>query len=180
MVHRTQRALFMLLLRAAVMVVWLSASWRTAAQEPGESPPLGIAPAVELGDLVGKRILEVEVVQAGRWRSDGAVRSVRVGEPMTAAAARRAARELLSTGGFADVVAYAEPLRDGAKLRLEAVPRRLIASRRVVGSALEASEVWQAAGLTEHDELTEAGLVQLAERVGAVHREWWWSQVHRW
>ena len=170
MVHRTQRALFLLLLRAAVMVVWLSTSWRATGQESGEALPLGIAPAADLGDLVGKRILEVEVVQAGRWRSDGAIRSVRVGEPMTAAAARRAARELLATGGFADVAAYAEALGDGAKLRLEAVPRRLIASRRVVGSSLEEAEVWQAAGLTEHDELTEAGLVRLAERVGAVHR----------
>ena len=105
------------------------------AQESRISRGLQLAEPSDLRGLTGRPIRKIEIVQRGRWRSEAAIQSVRTGEPLTAAAGRRAARELLATGGFADVVILAEPFGDGVKLRLEAVPRRLIAVRRLIGRA---------------------------------------------
>lgn len=124
----------------------------------------------DLSSLVGRPIRAIEVVQQGQWRSDTSIRSVRVGEPFTSASGRRGAAELLATGGFADVVVGAMPFRDGVKIRFEAVPRKLIAARRLNGAAFDASEVWRAADLSERDELTEAHLAVIADRIREAHR----------
>jgi len=89
---------------------------------------------------------------------------------MSAAAARRAARELLSTGAFADVSVSARPRGGGVELRLDAVPRRLIATRRLLGAVFASSEVWRAAGLSDRQELTERGLDGLADEIRQAHR----------
>jgi outer membrane protein insertion porin family len=155
-------------------VAWLLITTVALGQEAAidtASRALQLDEPADLGALADRPIRGIEVVQRGRWRSNASIQSVRVGEPLTAAAARRAAAELLATGGFADVVVFAEPLADGAKLRFEAIPRRLIATRRLVGAAFEPAEVWRDADLSDEDELTEAGLEELADRVVQTHRD---------
>jgi outer membrane protein assembly factor BamA len=93
-----------------------------------------------------------------------------LGEPMTAAAARRVARELLTTGGFADVTVSVVDDADGVALRIHAVPRRLIASRRLAGSAFDEEEIWRAAGVAVGDEITEEGLRKLEHEITNYHR----------
>ncbi|MCL2825700.1 MAG: hypothetical protein FWD57_17040, partial [Polyangiaceae bacterium] len=140
------------------MVVGVLGSSPAAAEDDPSSPVHMVSSPEDLGDFIGGEIVEIEVVQTGRWRSDATIRSVRIGERMTPGVVRRAARELLSGGGFAGVSAFVESRGDGVKLRLEAVPRRLLASRRVTGSPLDSSEIWRVLGIDDSSELTEAVL----------------------
>lgn len=156
---------------AGIVLACLVCVGPARGQQPGAPGTLLLDAPPDLEDLTGRPIRAIEVVQSGRWRSEARIQSVRVGEPMTAAAARRAARELLATGGFADVTVFAERVGEGVKLRLEAVPRRLIATRRLVGAAFDPAEVWRAAGLSDASELTEQGLGGLADRIRDAHRD---------
>jgi len=169
MVYCTRDILFRICFRAAVLILCLLSAQPSEAQETEDSLT-PIHAASDLGDLIGKPIQQVQVVQTGRWRSEALVTSVKIGEPMTGAAARRAAQELLNTGGFSDVQVFVERSGQGVRLRLEAVPRRLIAARRLVGSTLDATELWQTMGLRDGDELTDEKLVQIQKQVQDIHR----------
>src|SRR5277367_174433 len=73
-----------------------------ALAPPPTSPTL--QPAPELGDLVGKPIARVAVVLEGNVWDDidvPAVKTVKAGDPLTPAVARRALAELLTSGSFA-------------------------------------------------------------------------------
>ncbi|PIE05446.1 MAG: hypothetical protein CSA75_04705, partial [Sorangium cellulosum] len=153
----------------AWMLVLVLFAYPAHGQTSASGASLHLSPPSELGGLLGRPIRAVQVVQRGQWRSKASVTSIQLGERLTATAARRAANELLSTGGFADVVATAEAMGEGVRLRLEAVPRRLIAMRRLSGSAFRADEIWREMGLWADDELTEERLAQLADRIRAFH-----------
>src|SRR5262249_25025021 len=129
-------------------------------------PPLGEGP--RFGAAEGKPVRRVETVtEGGRWASTPAVRSVRIGEPLTGEVARRAMRELLATGRFARANADAAVEADGAVLRLTLLPRRLIATIRISGAALETGPTLEAAQVSEGGEVTASLLPIFAERIKA-------------
>ena len=172
-------ASFRAALTALGLVAALLGSPRSARAEgtPGEraiaapeEPSLGGA-VPELTDppdraLMGKPIRRVDVVVAGgRWTSPPTIKAVRVGEPLSLDAARRAMREVLAGGRFAraDVEALAEG--DGAVLRLHVLPRRLIARVQLSGGALDTAATLDAAEVNEGGEITAPLLAQLGPRI---------------
>lgn len=136
-----------------------------AGEDPGlgtSVPDLGAVPS---RDLQGKPIRRIEVVPlGGRWTAAPALTSVKAGEPATSEAARRLLREALATGRFArgNVEAFAED--GGVVLRLNLLPRRLIASIKVNGGALDQGETLEAAGVAVGGELTAPQLDDVAAR----------------
>lgn len=129
-----------------------------------EAPELEAAPP--LGDLAGKPIRRIEVrTLGGRWPSSPRVTRVRVGEALTAETARRAVRELLETGGFARAWVEAVADGDGAALIVRALPRRLIATIRVSGAAIDVADTLEAVDLEEGGEITPETLEQLPTRI---------------
>jgi outer membrane protein assembly factor BamA len=161
-------ALRALRLLCAVAVVVLAPA--SAAARPGgvpeadETTALGAAspelgPGVDLGALAGKPITRIEVTtEDDRWPASPRIASVRVGEAVSAEAARRAMRELLETGAFARARAEAIPEGDGALLRIRALPRRVAVAVRVSGAVLDLADTLDAAGLGEGAEVTAPSL----------------------
>ena len=120
----------------------------------------------DLGDLAGKPIRRIEVVSVGgRWASSPTLTSVRLGEPLSLEAARRAMRELLATGGFARATVDARPEGDGAALLVRALPRRTIATIQMSGGALDRADTLQAADVAEGGEITAPRLETIAARI---------------
>lgn len=116
--------------------------------------------------LIGKPVRRVEVVvTGGRWESRPAVKSVRLGEPLSLEVGRRASRELLDSGRFARAAADAYAEGDGAVLRVYALPRRLIAALQVSGGALGKADTLEAAELTDGGEITASALDQAGPRI---------------
>jgi outer membrane protein assembly factor BamA len=136
----------------------------------GEDPVLG-ATAPDLGegpgrDLVGKPIRRVEVVMVGgRWGSPLIVTRAKPGEPASPEAARRIMREALDTGRFAraNVEAYGED--GGVVLRLNLLPRRMIAAIQTKGGALDAGESLEAAEAQVGGELTAPRLTEISAKI---------------
>lgn len=158
---------------ASVSFVLLCCVSVLAQGQIDQSPPISsltIAPGQDISSVIGKPISSIEIVQTGRWRSKHTVSSVRIGERLTASVARRAATELLNTGAFSDVQLLAELTPNGVALRIEAEPRRLIASRKLIGSPLDSMEVWHASTLDENSELTEQNIQQLTNRIRELHQ----------
>ncbi len=132
----------------------------TSVETPRLREPTNLDEYINLG------IVRVEVVQTGRrWRSRATVRSVRLGEPMTAAVARRAGRELLDTGGFARLTMEVYREGRGVVLRLRCVPSRLVAARRLSGSPVDEADIWREAGVAVDNEITEGRLAEIGRDV---------------
>ncbi|APR87216.1 Outer membrane protein assembly factor YaeT precursor [Minicystis rosea] len=126
-------------------------------------PDLGETPAPH---LVGKPIRRIELVTVGgRWTTTPAIASVRVGDPATSEAARRILREVLAAGQIsrANVEAFAE--ESGVVLRVNMLPRRLVATIKVNGGALDQGEMLEAAGLTVGGEVTAPQLADVPARI---------------
>ncbi len=129
-----------------------------------------IEPASDLARFIGHPILRVEVAQSGsRFHSHAEVRSVRPQEPFSAAAARRALREVLASSHFAEASVVVLPEGNGVVLRLVLTPRRVVASRKLVGSPFDESEIWREAQLEVGGELTEQRLEAVARFVRSYH-----------
>jgi len=112
-----------------------------------------------LRELEGKPIKAVSVESVGtKWTDTYQPRSVEVGSKLTASLARRALREVLDTGRFAQAYADARPFEDGAILRVVVLPRRIIAAVTLLGGRGDTRRMLQNAGLVEGEELTEPGL----------------------
>jgi outer membrane protein assembly factor BamA len=125
-----------------------------------------LAPAPAFGALLGKPIARIEMVSVGaRWRESPVLRYVRPGDVLTAELARRAMRELTDTGRFANVSTEVEPEAGGVLLRLRFVPRRIIASVRIVGGVFDREETLQAAEVRTSDEVTADELERVSRRV---------------
>jgi outer membrane protein assembly factor BamA len=164
--------------RARGLFAWLSclafAGWAcpTLAQGREESAltAIRLEPAPDMAELSGRPVRRVEVTQTpGRWRSPAKVASVRTGEPMSGALARRAARELLESGWFSNVRIAARLDGDGVVLALHATPRRLMATRRLIGAAFDDSDVWRDSPVASGGELTEELLARVGESVRRYH-----------
>lgn len=131
-------------------------------------PDLGNAP--DLQGLQGKPITRVEIVTlGGRWPSSARVVSVRPGEPLSLEAARRAARELLTTGAFARTSVEAVPEGGGAVLRVLALPRRIIATIQMSGGALDPAETLEVAGVARGGEITAPMLPSIGSKISAFY-----------
>lgn len=136
----------------------------------GEDPALG-ATIPELGQsaspvLTGQPIRRVEVVAAGgRWLITPTLKTVRAGEAASPEAARRAMREILATGRFARANVEAFPEGDGVVLRVNVLPRRLIATIQVSGGSLDTAETLDASEIAEGGEITAPMLATIAARV---------------
>ncbi len=127
-------------------------------------PRMGTPP--ELGDLAGRRVVRIDVVTiGGRWAEPVKLERVRVGDPLSLELARRAMRELTDTGRYASASASAQADGDGAVLRIDVLPRRIIAGLRLQGGLLDADDTLRAADVHEGGEVTAPGLPRIAERV---------------
>jgi outer membrane protein insertion porin family len=136
----------------------------------GEDPALGTT-VPDLGEapgpgLTGKPILRIDVVTVGdRWMTPLALVSVKPGEAASLEAARRLMREVLGTGQFARANVEAVIEGGGVVLRVNVLPRRLIASIQLGGSALDTAETLDAAEVSVGGELTATRLPEIAARV---------------
>ena len=120
--------------------------------------------------LAGRPVRAVSVETTGTmWKSSPKLESVAIGTPLSTEVGRRAIRELLSGGGFAQAWADARPYQDGVILRVVALPRRLVAAIRVSGGSLPAERTLAAAELAEGDEITEP---QMARIDAAIRRHY--------
>ena len=160
---------------SAWLLVWLVGS--AAAQNVGNGNPEGpmsvkLSPPNDLpADLTGRPVLKVDVVTAGgRWQVSEQLRRTRLGQPLSAAYARAIVRELLSTGRYADARVAAYPSGSGVGLRVNVVPRRVVAQVRVSGGGLDEALILEAAGVAPGDDVTLATLPEIDERVRALFR----------
>lgn len=152
-----------------------AAAARSAAQQAvlaGEDKALGADPPAldatvgDIAGLLGQPIARIEVTaEGGRWLRVEPITSVELGEPLSAEAARRALRELLATGAFARAAAQAAPTKDGAVLQLFVLPRRLIATVKVDGGALDLAATLEAARVGEGGEISAPLMADIQQRV---------------
>jgi outer membrane protein assembly factor BamA len=139
------------------------------AQTPAPpSPTLQAAP--ELGDLAGKPVTRVAVVLEGNVWDDvdvPPVKTVKAGDALTPALARRALNEVLASGGFARGRVTATPDSGGALVLVHVVPRKLVTRVRldVHGARLEREELLNAAGLSDGGEIVSADIDATSERI---------------
>jgi outer membrane protein assembly factor BamA len=164
-----------------VLAVLIFSMGRTAAaQAPDKAGAAGteesaaeipaLQPAVSLGDLENKAIDRIQIkLEGSRWIDPVQVKTVRPGDRLTAGAARRAARELLETGRFANVSVQAEQVEGKVVLRLVALPRRLIAGVRVDGGALDDEAMRRDARIVIGGEITATSLAQMTDRLRLFH-----------
>lgn len=112
----------------------------------------------------GLPLSAVEVVSADAdWPPPSAPIDLRLGEPVSETAVRRALHDLTATGQVADV--RAEELREGTGVRLRFVvtPSRVVADVRTSGS-LDASDALRASGVVRGRSTTKRALRE-AERI---------------
>ncbi len=112
-----------------------------------------------------------------RWIQPVQVRTVRIGDRLTPALARGAARELADTGRYARVSVSAEASGTGVILRLSALPRRLIASVTVAGGKLEEEAMLAEARIAVGGEITSLSLPQMIARIRAFYGEHGYRQA---
>jgi outer membrane protein insertion porin family len=154
--------------------LWLTSTrWADARENSAEV--LGAVPqlhaAADTSDLVGRPITSIElVVRDARWRHEESLRRVRVGELFAPELARRAMKELLETGRYADAQAMAEAdPTGGVRLRLLLVPRRIVQQVQLVGVRFARADALRAAGVDAGTEITSAGLTAVSEKL----RNWY-------
>jgi outer membrane protein insertion porin family len=162
-----------LILAAAFLAVALCVRRAEAADTDSSAsadsvPELGsLSP---LGELAGRVVARIDIVtEGGRWETAVTLRRARVGDLLSPELARRALRELVDSGRYADVRAEAEADGGAAVLRLVVLPRRIVASVSIVGGQLQEDETRHAAGIDTSDEITAPELLECAERVRAFY-----------
>jgi len=127
-------------------------------------------PAPDLSSLAGKPVTRVSVVLEGNVWNDldvPSVRSVKLGEPLTPALARRALDELLATGRFARGRVTVTREGAGALLAVRVTPRKLIQRLEIDlhGARVEHEELLRDAGLSEGGEVVGAELGEASTRI---------------
>lgn len=125
------------------------------------------------GALEGKRITNVEVVSVGRrWKGPTSVRALAVGEPLSGTLLRRAMRELVDTGGVAQVDVDVLADGDGARVRFRVVPRRVVARITMDGGAIDRTMTLETAELAEESEVTEPALRNAVDAIRKLYRRY--------
>ncbi len=122
---------------AVALMLWVG---KAAAQDESlvtPVPEISQAPA-ESADWYGKPISRIDVVSTGqRWKGISPVQRVRLGEPYSAEVARRAMRELLDTGLYANATAEVQLDAQGVWLTLRVEPRRIVREILLLGSPVQ-------------------------------------------
>jgi outer membrane protein assembly factor BamA len=125
-----------------------------------------------LGALEGRLVRAIEVkVLGNRWVQPVQLKSVRVGDRLTPALARRAVRELTDTGRYARASVTAEEMGQGVALRVAVLPRRLVAGVTVEGGHLEEEVLLGEAHIVIGGEVTVVTLPQMSARLVALYRD---------
>jgi outer membrane protein insertion porin family len=166
--------------RLCVLVIeslWLLSTHPAAGRERnaqllGAVPQLRSAPNTR--DLVGRPLTSIDIVtRDARWQHEESLQRVRVGELFAPELARRATKELLDTGRYADAQATAEldPASGGVRLRLLLVPRRTVEEVQLSGAALGRTDVLRAAGVDAGAEITSPGLDAVSRRLKSWYAE---------
>ena len=106
-----------------------------------------------------------------RWTTAPTLSRVTIGDPLTPELARSVAREVTEHGGFADVTIEAEPLEDGARLRVLVLPSRRVVSIRTFGTALDLEATLEAARIREGAEITARDLATFAGKITRFYAE---------
>ncbi len=136
---------------------------------PPQVPTLEEAP--NLGALAGLRVVRVAVVlESNIWDDVQApqVTSVKPGEPLTPALARRALHDVLASGHFARGRVSAQAEGAGAVVVVRVVPRKLVGRLEIDlhGARLDAEEVLRTAELSEGGEIVGADVELTNARIG--------------
>ncbi len=151
------------------VLAWL-APRRAGAAAPSTDAVPTLSPAPDLGPLLGRPIVRVEVVTAfGRWAAEVKLRRVRLGDPFSGELSRRAMQELADSGRYAEISAEAVPEANGVVLRLHVLPRRIVTAVRIQGGVLGEDETLGAAGVQVGDEVTAPALSEMAARIRAFY-----------
>lgn len=120
--------------------------------------------------LSGRTVSRIDVVAVGgKWGRDVTLRRARVGDVLSPALARRAMQELADSGRYAEIRAEVAADGAGAALRLIVVPRRIVASVRIVGGPLPDDETRRAIGLDAESEVTSPLLAAAGDRARAYY-----------
>ena len=162
--------------RTLIGVFLLAFTSQGLAREPDGTPEgpvvVELAPPTPLPpDLVGKPITRVDVVTVGgRWQVEEHLAHSPLGRALSADVARGVARELLTTGRYADASVEAFVSGRGVGLRVRVVPRRVVAQVRVTGGGLDEPLILEAAGVGPGADLTLKALPEIEARVRDLFR----------
>ncbi len=146
----------------------------TVLAPPPEPPPPETTPTLSaprsLGPFLGRPISRVTVEFAGEpWGETHLpeVRSVRPGDTLTPAVARRALAEVLDTSRFARAEVVASADGSACRLTVKVVARKLIETLQVElgGAKVEREELLHEADFAEGGELVGADLADKQERM---------------
>jgi len=134
------------------------------------APTPKLDPPPDVTALAGKPVTRVEVVLEGNVWPDvqpPALTSVKPGEALTTAAARRALSEALATGRFARGRVLVSPEGAGVLVTVRLVPRKLVRRLQVDlhGAAVDLEELLRDAELAEGGELVGADVDQVTARI---------------
>ena len=151
----------------------LCALWASAAAAQDESI---ITPIPEIrqkppdnSEWLGKPVVRIEVISLGqRWKTTSNVRRVRLGEPYSGEVARRAMRELVDTGLYANANVDVDLEAQGVRLTIRVEPRRIVHEILLLGSPLPEDTLLDAAHLHSDIELAESEIPKLNERLKAI------------
>jgi outer membrane protein insertion porin family len=142
---------------------------RPAPVAPSSQTP-SIEPRADLSGLEGKPIVRVGVVLEGNvWKDVDVptVRDVKIGDALTAVAARRALAEVLGSGRFARARATAVPEGIGVALILRLAPRKLIGRLELDlhGASVDRDELLHEANLMEGGEIVGEEIIDTSARL---------------
>ncbi|MEO7114187.1 MAG: POTRA domain-containing protein [Polyangiaceae bacterium] len=173
-----------LLILFCAITIGLIFPWRAYAQSSPTAtvlPPVPPAPSAvttptlmapsDLTSLIGRKISSVEVVNDGEaWGTERfpTLKTVRAGDTLTTAAARRALNEVLASGRYARAEANAIDEGGGSVvLSIRVVPRNTIETMRVElnGAAVDRDELLREGDFAEGGELVGADLGEKQERL---------------
>jgi outer membrane protein assembly factor BamA len=158
-------------LRLAALVLGLVPA---AFAEPVPAPKAG-ARAAELSlpsvsglEFEGKPILRVDVLVEGeRFAQPLSLKQLMVGQAFSPELARRALRELIEGGRFADARIEAVPAGNGVILQFHVLPRRVVMRIELSGAPLSSEELLRGDLLHVGDELTAPDLPRIERKAQA-------------
>ena len=145
----------------------------TTAGARGTTPSIEPPPPPDLTAMTGLRVVRVRAtIDGASWEDvrPPTIASVKVGDTLTAALARRALDEALATGLFARGEVSVEREGDGVALVVSVTARKLVQSVRVSlhGAPLDREDVLHEADLAEGGELVGSDLSAQTDRVAAL------------
>ena len=140
-------------LRLLLLVALLCVPDLSRAQE-FQVPTLQLAPDVSAYE--GRRVVEFLLQEDRSSPKPLKLRWARLGELLTGETVRRAMRELLETGRYAQVSARLNSLPNGVRVTIVAERRRIVAGLEIIGGVLDEELTFREANISLGDEITAA------------------------